>query len=346
MFGSDIGIDLGTSSILIYIKGKGIVLKEPSVVAVERDTNTVIAVGQAAKNMIGKSPPNINVIRPLRDGVISNYSITEIMLKYFIDKSIGKQASKKPKIAICVPSEVTEVEKKAVKDATKDAGAREVFIIEEPVAAAIGAGIDISRACGSMIIDIGAGTTDVAIISLGGSVVKASIRVAGDYFDSEIIKYVRKKYNVVIGERTAENAKIKIGTVYKDASIIEMDIRGRNVVTGLPTTVKITSYDIYEALNEAIESIFLIIKTVLERTPPELSSDIYERGIVMTGGGSLLYGFDKLIKERTGINTVIAEDAISCVALGTGKYIEYTTKYFGNDKKGKLSYFSWFKKNK
>lgn len=346
MFGSDIGIDLGTSSILIYIKGKGIVLKEPSVVAVEKDTNTVIAVGQAAKNMIGKSPPNINVIRPLRDGVISNYSITEIMLKYFIDKSIGKQASKKPKIAICVPSEVTEVEKKAVKDATKDAGAREVFIIEEPVAAAIGAGIDISRACGSMIIDIGAGTTDVAIISLGGSVVKGSIRVAGDYFDSEIIKYVRKKYNVVIGERTAENAKIKIGTVYKDASIIEMDIRGRNVVTGLPTTVKITSYDIYEALNEAIESIFVIIKTVLERTPPELSSDIYERGIVMTGGGSLLYGFDKLIKERTGINTVIAEDAISCVALGTGKYIEYTTKYFGNGKKGKLSYFSWFKKNK
>ena len=346
MFGSDIGIDLGTSSILIYIKGKGIVLKEPSVVAVEKDTNTVIAVGQAAKNMIGKSPPNINVIRPLRDGVISNYSITEIMLKYFIDKSIGKQTSKKPKIAICVPSEVTEVEKKAVKDATKDAGAREVFIIEEPVAAAIGAGIDISRACGSMIIDIGAGTTDVAIISLGGSVVKGSIRVAGDYFDSEIIKYVRKKYNVVIGERTAENAKIKIGTVYKDASIIEMDIRGRNVVTGLPTTVKITSYDIYEALNEAIESIFVIIKTVLERTPPELSSDIYERGIVMTGGGSLLYGFDKLIKERTGINTVIAEDAISCVALGTGKYIEYTTKYFGNDKKGKLPYFSWFKKNK
>lgn len=346
MFGSDIGIDLGTSSILIYIKGKGIVLKEPSVVAVEKDTNTVIAVGQAAKNMIGKSPPNINVIRPLRDGVISNYSITEIMLKYFIEKSIGKQASKKPKIAICVPSEVTEVEKKAVKDATKDAGAREVFIIEEPVAAAIGAGIDISRACGSMIIDIGAGTTDVAIISLGGSVVKGSIRVAGDYFDNEIIKYVRKKYNVVIGERTAENAKIKIGTVYKDASIIEMDIRGRNVVTGLPTTVKITSYDIYEALNEAIESIFGIIKTVLERTPPELSSDIYERGIVMTGGGSLLYGFDKLIKERTGINTVIAEDAISCVALGTGKYIEYTTKYFGNDKKGKLSYFSWFKKNK
>lgn len=346
MFGSDIGIDLGTSSILIYIKGKGIVLKEPSVVAVEKDTNTVIAVGQAAKNMIGKSPPNINVIRPLRDGVISNYSITEIMLKYFIEKSIGKQASKKPKIAICVPSEVTEVEKKAVKDATKDAGAREVFIIEEPVAAAIGAGIDISRACGSMIIDIGAGTTDVAIISLGGSVVKGSIRVAGDYFDNEIIKYVRKKYNVVIGERTAENAKIKIGTVYKDASIIEMDIRGRNVVTGLPTTVKITSYDIYEALNEAIESIFGIIKTVLERTPPELSSDIYERGIVMTGGGSLLYGFDKLIKERTGINTVIAEDAISCVALGTGKYIEYTTKYFGNYKKGKLSYFSWFKKNK
>lgn len=325
MFCSDIGIDLGTSSIYIYIKGKGIVLKEPSVVAIERDTNNVIAIGEKARKMIGKAPSNINVIRPLRDGVISNYSVTEVMIKYFIEQAIGKQASRKPKVAICVPSEVTEVEKKAVKDATKDAGAREVFIIEEPVAAAIGSGIDISRACGSMVIDIGAGTTDIAVISLGGPVVKRSIRIAGDRFDNDIIQFIRKKYNVVIGERTAENAKINIGNVFKESSVVSMDIRGRNIVTGLPNTISISSDDICEALEESIENIISAILKVLEQTPPELSSDIFERGIVMTGGGSLLYGFDKIIKQRTGINTVIAEDAISCVALGTGKYIEYNS---------------------
>ncbi len=339
MFGSDIGIDLGTSSILIYIKGKGIVLKEPSVVAIEKGDNTVIAVGEKARNMIGRAPSNINVIRPLKDGVISNYNVTEIMLKYFINKAIGKQASRRPKIAICVPSEVTEVEKKAVKDATKDAGARDVFVIEEPVAAAIGSGIDISRACGSMIVDIGAGTTDVAVISLGGAVVKNSIRIAGDHFDNAIIKYVRKKYSVIIGERTAEKAKIEVGTVYKDSSFAQINVRGRNIVTGLPNTVTITSSDIYQALLEPIDSILGIIKGILEITPPELSADIYERGIVMTGGGSLLYGFDKLIKERTGINTVIAEDAISCVALGTGKYVEYNSQMAKKNKKVKISDF-------
>lgn len=342
MFCSDIGIDLGTSSIFIYIKNKGIVLKESSVVAVERDTNNVIAIGEKARQMIGKSHSNISVIRPLRDGVISNYSVTEVMIKHFIEQAIGKQASRKPKVAICVPSEVTEVEKKAVKDATKDAGARDVFIIEEPVAAAIGAGIDISRACGSMIIDIGAGTTDIAVISLGGPVVKSSIRVAGDRFDNDIIQFIRKKYNVVIGERTAESSKINIGNVFKDASTVSMDIRGRNIVTGLPNTITITSDDICEALEEAIESIISVVLKVLEQTPPELSSDIFERGIVMTGGGSLLYGFDKMIKERTGINTVIAEDPISCVALGTGKYIEYTSSLQGNNKYKKSPFFKSF----
>ncbi|MDE6357777.1 MAG: rod shape-determining protein [Eubacteriales bacterium] len=344
MFGSDIGIDLGTSSVLIYIKGKGIVLEEPSVVAIEKSDNTVIAVGEKAKKMIGKAPSNINVIRPLKDGVISNYSITEIMLKYFINKSIGKQSSRRPKIAICVPSQVTEVEKKAVKDATKDAGAREVFVIEEPVAAAIGSGIDISRACGSMVVDIGAGTTDVAVISLGGSVAKASVRVAGDHFDSAIIKYIKKKYNIIVGEKTAEKAKIEIGTAYKDSAFAQIDVRGRNIVTGLPSTVTITSNDLYEALLEPIDSILATIKGILEITPPELSADIYERGIVMTGGGSLLYGFDKLIKEKTGINTVVAEDAITCVALGTGKYVEYNSKLNKQNKKFKISNFFRFLK--
>ncbi|MDE6181579.1 MAG: rod shape-determining protein, partial [Eubacteriales bacterium] len=319
-------IDLGTSSILIYIKGKGIVLKEPSVVAIQKEDNSIIAIGERAKRMIGKAPSNISVIRPLKHGVISNYSITEIMLKYFINKSIGKQTARRPKISICIPSEITEVEKKAVKDATKDAGAREVFIIEEPVAAAIGSGIDISRACGSMVIDIGAGTSDVAVISLGGTVVKNSVRIAGDYFDNSIIKYIKKKYDVIIGERTAERIKIEIGTIYKDSFSQEMNVRGRNIVTGLPNTITVTSNDVYEALIEPIETILNMIKRVLEKTPPELSADIYERGIVMTGGGSLLYGFDKFIKEKIGINVVVAEDAISCVALGTGKYIEYSSQ--------------------
>ena len=326
MFSSDIGIDLGTSSVLIYIKGQGIVLKEPSVVAVDRNTNEVISVGEKARKMIGKAPANINVIRPLREGVISDYNITEIMLKYFIKKVLGK-SSRRPRIAICVPSEITEVEKKAVKDATKDAGAREVFVIEEPIAAAIGSGIDITRACGSMIVDIGGGTTDIAVISLGGAVVKSSLKIAGDNFDEAIIRYIRKKYNILIGEKSAENLKLNIGTVYKRSSSINMDIRGRNLVTGLPNTINITSEEVFEALKEPASTIISTIHKVLEKTPPELSSDIYERGIVMTGGGALIYGLDKAIKESTGINAVLAEDALSCVALGTGKYIEYNNKF-------------------
>ncbi len=326
MFGSDIGIDLGTSSVLIYIKGQGIVLKEPSVVAIDRHTNEVVAVGEKAKKMIGKAPANINVIRPLREGVISNYNVTEIMLKYFIKKVLGK-SSRRPRIAVCVPSEVTEVEKKAVKDATKDAGAREVFVIEEPIAAAIGSGIDITRACGSMIVDIGGGTTDIAVISLGGAVVKSSLKIAGDNFDEAIIRHIRKKYNVLIGEKSAEDLKINVGTVYKRSASVNMDIRGRNLVTGLPNTINITSEELYEALKEPTSIIIETIHKVLEQTPPELAADVYERGIVMTGGGALIYGLDKAIKESTGINAVLAEDALSCVALGTGQYIEYNNKF-------------------
>ncbi|WP_250277700.1 rod shape-determining protein [[Clostridium] colinum] len=326
MFGSDIGIDLGTSSVLIYIKGQGIVLKEPSVVAIDRRNNEVIAVGEKAKQMIGKAPANVNVIRPLREGVISDYNVTEIMLRYFIKKVIGK-TSRLPRIAVCVPSEVTEVEKKAVKDATKEAGAREVFVIEEPIAAAIGSGIDITRACGSMIVDIGGGTTDIAVISLGGAVVKSSLKIAGDNFDEAIIRHIRKKYNVLIGEKSAEELKVNVGTVYKRSAPVNMDIRGRNLVTGLPNTINVTSEELYEALKEPVDTIIDTIHKVLEKTPPELASDIYERGIVMTGGGALIYGLDKAIKEATGINAVLAEDALSCVALGTGQYIEYNNKF-------------------
>lgn len=326
MLGSDIGIDLGTSSVLIYIKGQGIVLKEPSVVAIDRNTNEVIAVGEKARKMLGKAPSNINVVRPLREGVISDYNVTELMLKHFIKQVIGN-SSRRPRIAVCVPSEVTEVEKKAVKDATKDAGAREVFVIEEPIAAAIGSGIDITRACGSMIVDIGGGTTDIAVISLGGAVVKSSLKIAGDNFDEAIIKYIRKKYNVLIGEKSAEELKVNIGTVYKRSASVNMDIRGRNLVTGLPNVINVTSEEIYEALKESSIMIIETIHKVLEQTPPELAADIYERGIVLTGGGALIYGLDKAIKDATGIEVVLAEDALSCVALGTGQYIDYNHKF-------------------
>lgn len=343
MFSSDIGIDLGTSSVLIYIKGQGIVLKEPSVVAIDRHNNEVIAVGEEASKMIGKAPANIDVIRPLREGVISDYNVTEIMLKYFIKQAIGK-TSRRPRIAVCVPSEVTEVEKKAVKDATKDAGAREVFVIEEPIAAAIGSGIDITRACGSMIVDIGGGTTDIAVISLGGAVVKTSLKIAGDNFDEAIIKYIKKKYNVLIGEKSAQDLKLNIGTVYKRSASVNMDIKGRNLVTGLPNVINITSEEMYEALKESSDAIIKAIHKVLEETPPELASDVYERGIVMTGGGALIYGLDKAIKESTGINAVLAEDALACVALGTGKYIEYNNKFEKDNTsffKILLSLFKW-----
>ncbi len=325
MLSTDIGIDLGTATVLVYVKGQGIILKEPSVVAIEKNSNSILAVGDEARSMLGRTPGNIVAIRPLREGVISDYDMTEKMLKYFINKSVGKPFLKKPRIAVCVPSSVTEVERRAVLDATRQAGASQVYVIEEPIAAAIGAGIDISRACGSMVVDIGGGTTDVAVISLGGTVISTSLKVAGDNFDEAIVRYMRKKHNVLIGERTAEDLKINIGTAYERTVPVTMDVRGRNLITGLPKTITVSSDEIMDALNESVASIIEAVHTVLEQTPPELASDISDRGIVMTGGGSLLYGLDKLIKLKTGINSIIADDAVSCVAIGTGKYIEYVT---------------------
>lgn len=324
MFSTDIGIDLGTANVLVYSKGKGIVLQEPSVVAIDKNKDTVLAVGEEARRMLGRTPGNIVAIRPLRQGVISDYDITEKMLKHFISKAVGKRLIK-PRIAVCVPSGVTGVEKRAVEDATHQAGARHVEIIEEPIAAAIGAGIDISKACGSMVVDIGGGTTDIAVISLGGTVVSASIKSAGDNFDEAIVRYIRKKHNLLIGERTAEDIKMKIGTalIEDEEDIKTMDIRGRNLVTGLPVTINITSKQIAEALHEPVSGIAEAVHNVLERTPPELSSDISDRGIVMTGGGSLLNNLDRLLQKRTGIDVFVADDALSCVAVGTGKFVEY-----------------------
>ena len=323
LLSTDIGIDLGTASILVYIKGKGVVLKEPSVVAFDRDTNQIKAIGEEARLMIGRTPGNIVAVRPLRQGVISDYTVTEKMLKYFIRKALGKKTLRKPRISVCIPSGATEVEKKAVEDATYQAGAREVSIIEEPVAAAIGSGIDISKACGNMIVDIGGGTADIAVISLGGTVVSTSVKVAGDDFDEAIVRFMRKKHNLLIGERTAEEIKIQIGCAYKRPELVAMDVRGRNLVTGLPKTITITSDETLEALREPAMQIVDAVHNVLERTPPELAADVYDRGIVMTGGGSLLSGLDALIEEKTGINTVIAEEPLTAVAIGTGKFIEF-----------------------
>lgn len=274
---NDIGIDLGTASILVYIKGKGVVLKEPSVVAIDRDTNRIKAIGEEARLMIGRTPGNIIAVRPLRQGVISDYTVTEKMLKYFINKAVGKRTLRKPRIAVCIPSGATEVEKKAVEDATYQAGAREVTIIEEPVAAAIGAGIDISKACGNMIVDVGGGTSDIAVISLGGTVVNTSIKIAGDDFDEAIVRYMRKKHNLLIGDRTAEEIKIKIGTTYPLAEIEKLEVKGRNLVTGLPKTVLVTSSETEEALKEISGQIVEAVISVLEQTPPELSADVGQR---------------------------------------------------------------------
>ena len=324
VFGSnDIGIDLGTASILVYVKGKGVVLKEPSVAAIDSDTGKILSIGEEARLMIGRTPGNIVAIRPLRQGVISDYTVTEKMIKYFINKAIGRHTFRKPRVAVCIPSGATEVEKKAVEDAAYQAGARDVSIIEEPVAAAIGAGIDISKPAGNMIVDIGGGTTDIAVISLGGPVVSTSLKIAGDDFDEAIIRYMRKKHNLLIGERTAEDMKIQIGAAYKRPEMVTMEVRGRNLVTGLPKTIIVTSDETLDAIQENALQIVESVHSVLERTPPELAADIFDRGIVMTGGGSLLWGLDKLIQEKTGINTVIADDPMTAVAIGTGKFFEY-----------------------
>jgi rod shape-determining protein MreB len=326
---TDIGIDLGTASILVYVRGKGVVLKEPSVVAFDRDTNKIKAIGEEARLMLGRTPGNIVAVRPLRQGVISDYTVTEKMIKYFVQKAIGRKSYRKPRISVCVPSGVTEVERRAVEDAAYSAGAREVAIIEEPIAAAIGAGIDISRPCGNMIVDIGGGTADIAVISLGGSVVSTSIKIAGDDFDEAIVRYMRKKHNILIGERTAEDIKIKVGTCYPLPEPMTMDVRGRNLVTGLPKTIEVSSEETEEALRETTLQIVEAVHSVLEKTPPELAADVSERGIVLTGGGSLLRGLEDLMEERTGINTITADDPMTCVAIGTGKYVEF----LGGDRK-------------
>ena len=327
MASSDIGIVLGTASILVYVKGKGVVLKEPSVVAYDRDTEQIMAIGEEARLMLGRTPGNIIAVRPLRQGVISDYRTTEKMLKYFIQKAVGKSFfGRRPRISVCVPSGVTDVEKRAVEDATYQAGARDVYIIEEPVAAAIGAGIDISRPCGNMIVDIGGGTSDIAVISLDGVVVSSSIKVAGDDFDDAIVRFMRKRHNLLIGERSAEEIKINIGTCYKRPENISMDIRGRNLVTGLPKTVTVSSDETEEALREVTSQIVDAVHSVLERTPPELAADIADRGIVLTGGGALLHGLEDLIEENTGITTMTAEEPLTAVAIGTGKYIEFLSE--------------------
>ena len=320
-WGQDIGIDLGTATVIAYVKGKGIVLREPSVVAVDSNTNDVLAVGREARRMLGRTPGNIVATRPLREGVISNYTVTERMLKYFISRVCGRFVFA-PRIMICIPSQVTEVEKKAVIDAATQAGATKVYLIEEPIAAAIGAGIDFSKPCGNMVVDIGGGTTDRAVIWLGGSVVSTSLNVAGDKFDEYIVKYINKKHNIMIGERTAEDLKINIGCVYPKIQDTEMDIRGRDLIDGLPKTVTVYSSEMLEALIEPALMIVDAVHSVLERTPPELAADISDKGIYMTGGGCLVDGLDKLLQVKTGINVLIAQDAISCVALGTGKALD------------------------
>ena len=319
----DIGIDLGTASVLVYVKGKGVILKEPSVVAFDRDTNSIKAIGEEARLMLGRTPGNIVAVRPLRQGVISDYTVTEKMIKYFVQKAMGRRTFKKPRISICVPSGVTEVERKAVEEATYAAGAREVLLIEEPVAAAIGAGIDISKPCGNMIVDIGGGTADIAVISLGGTVVNTSIKIAGDDFDEAIVRYIRKKHKLLIGDQTAEDIKIKIGTTYPLVEEETMEVRGRNLVTGLPKTITVTSSETEEAFRDATGQIVNAVIGVLEKTPPELSADILDRGIMLTGGGAMLRGLEELIGEKTGINTMTAEEPMKVVAIGTGQYVEF-----------------------
>lgn len=323
MIGSDIGIDLGTASILVYIRGKGVVLKEPSVVAYDKDTNQIKAIGEEARMMIGRTPGNIAAVRPLRQGIISDYTVTEKMLKYFIHKAMGRKTLRRPRISVCIPSGATEVEKRAVIDATMEAGARDVIIIQEPIAAALGAGIDISKPSGNMIVDIGGGTTDIAVISLGDTVVSTSIKVAGDDFDDALIHYMRRRHNMLIGERTAEELKMLIGSVYGRPEPVMTEVRGRNLLTGLPKVIQLSSEETEEAFSDVISKIVSGVHQVLEDTPPELSADIAMRGILLTGGGSQIYGLEELLEASTGIRTTTVDDPMSVVAIGTGRYAEF-----------------------
>lgn len=324
--GAELGIDLGTATVLVYEKEKGIILKEPSVVAINKNNNKVLAVGEEARKMIGRTPGNIVAIRPLRDGVISDYDVTERMLKEFIVKALGKKNMIAPKVMVCIPSQATEVEKRAVIDAAKNSGAKRVHLIEEPLAAAIGAGLDITKPSGVMVIDIGGGTCDIAVISLGGIVVRSSIKVAGDRFDDAISKYVRSKYKIMIGEKTAEELKITAGCAFGGARDVSTSMKGRNLVTGLPDEIKITTEEIRIALLEPVSQIVQSVKEVLEKTPPELSADIIEKGILMTGGGALLHGLDKLIEIETGVSVTVATDSVECVVQGTGKVLSFADK--------------------
>lgn len=327
MLTRDIGIDLGTANVMVYIKGSGIVLKEPSVVAVDDQTKKVLAIGEEARKMIGRTPGNIRALRPLRDGVIADYDTTEVMLKHFIDRVHGRRSFLKPRVMICIPSGVTTVEKRAVLEAANQAGARKTYLIEEPVAAALGAGLDISQPSGNMVVDIGGGTTDVAVLSLGGVVLSKSLRIGGDKLDDAIIRYVKKEYNLLIGERTAEEIKVDIGSAFPEDDDRFLEIRGRDLVTGLPKTVKITAAQSYEAMEEPIMAIIEVIRQVMELTPPELAADIVEKGLILTGGGALLNGLDKLLVRETGVPIHIADDPLSCVALGTGAALEHLDLY-------------------
>lgn len=322
VFSNDIGIDLGTATTLVYVKGQGVVLCEPSVVAIDRNTNQVLAVGEEAKRMLGRTPGNIVAIRPMKDGVIADFDITEAMLRYFIRKVHRRRPLVTPRVVIAVPSGITEVEKRAVKDSAERAGARSpVFLVEEPIAAAIGVGLPIHEPCGNMVVDIGGGTTEIAVISLAGIVFAKSIRIGGDECDEAIISHLKKTYNLMIGERTAEEVKIKIGSAYPLEEETTMEVRGRDILAGLPKTITVSSEEIREALSEAVSQILEAIRITLERTPPELSADLISRGLILAGGGALLRGLDKLISEETGLPVHIADDPLTAVALGTGRYL-------------------------
>ncbi|HBA26492.1 MAG TPA: rod shape-determining protein [Nitrospinae bacterium] len=321
-FSNDLAVDLGTANTVVFVKGKGIVLREPSVVAIHNETKEVLAVGSEAKQMLGRTPGNIVAIRPMRDGVIANFEITEAMIKYFIRKVHNRKTLVRPRVVIGVPSGITQVEKRAVRDSAASAGAREVYLMEEPMAAAIGVGLPIANPTGNMIVDIGGGTTEVAVISLSGIVYSRSVRIAGDEMDEAIINYIKRKYNLLIGERTAEEIKIKIGSAYPLEEKLEMEVKGRDLVAGIPKVLIINDEEIREALAEPVSTIVENVKIALERTPPELAADIIDKGIVMAGGSSMLKGLDLLLREETGLPIIVAEDPLSAVALGTGKALD------------------------
>ncbi|PWU67118.1 rod shape-determining protein [Gracilibacillus dipsosauri] len=326
MFSRDIGIDLGTANVLIHVKGKGIVLDEPSVVAMDRNTGKVLEVGEEARRMVGRTPGNIEAIRPLKDGVIADFDVTESMLKYFINKIDVKGFLSKPRMLICCPTNITKVEQKAIREAAEKSGGKKVYLEEEPKIAAIGAGMEIFQPSGNMVVDIGGGTTDIAVLSMGDIVTAQSVKMAGDKFDSEILQYVKRKYKLLIGERTAEDIKINVATVFEGSRNEEIDIRGRDMVTGLPRTITIYSGEVEEALRESIALIVQSAKTVLEKTPPELSADIIDRGVILTGGGALLHGLDQLLAEELKVPVLLAEDPMTCVAKGTGIMLDNIDK--------------------